>query len=133
MSNEVKALRQDDPNEGVKGDLGKPDLSLISPIWIMGVASTLTYGAKKRGAHNWRKGLKITRLVAGALRHIFQFLGGEDLDHDPNCSDCKKEDCVKHSGNHHLDCASCNLMFARELLVTKPEMDDRYRPETKEN
>jgi hypothetical protein len=120
-------LRQDSPNEGVKGDSGKPDLSLLSPTWIFGVGEVLTYGAEKRGAHNWRKGLKITRLCAGALRHIFQFLAGEDLDRDPSCEGCKANDCLKHSGLHHLDCASCNLMFARELLVTRPELDDRYK------
>ncbi len=130
------ALRQDAPGEGVKGDNGKPDLSLLSPIWVFGVASTLTYGAKKRGAHNWRKGIKTTRLVAGALRHIFQFIGGEDYDFDANCPDCQAhkaggEPCEKHSGQHHLDCASCNLMFARELLTTRPDLDDRYKGEPK--
>jgi hypothetical protein len=126
-------LRQDAPGQGVKGDAGKPDLSLISPVWIFGVADVLTYGAKKRGAHNWRKGLAITRLCAGALRHIFQFLMGEDLDRDDDCEGCRiadanpAEPCTKHSGKHHLFCASCNLMFASELLVTRPDLDDRFK------
>lgn len=132
-SEENSLLRRDSPNEGIKGDAGKPDLSLLSPIWIMGVGATLSYGALKRGAHNWRKGLKITRLCAGALRHIFQFLSGEDHDRDENCPGCQNNDCVKHSGQHHLDCASCNLMFARELVVTRPDLDDRYKLFNKEN
>lgn len=128
-----EVLKQDAPGQGVKGDAGKPDLSLLSTIWIFGVADVLTYGKVKRGAHNWRKGLAITRLCAGSLRHIFQFLGGEDIDRDDNCEGCQNfdktgEHCTKHSNKHHLDCASCNLMFARELLVTRPDLDDRYKP-----
>lgn len=127
------ALRQDAPGQGVKGDAGKPDLSLLSAIWIFGVGDVLTYGSQKRGAHNWRKGLAITRLMSGALRHIFQFLAGEDIDRDDNCPDCQRfdktgEHCTKHSNKHHLFCASCNLMFASELLVTRPDLDDRYKP-----
>lgn len=126
------ALRQDAPNEGLKGDAGKPDLSLLSPIWMFGMGRVLTYGAKKRGAHNWRKGLKITRLCAGALRHIFQFLKGENIDRDDSCDGCKnydktKEPCANHSNEHHLYCAGCNLMFASELLETRPDLDDRYK------
>ena len=129
------ALRLDAPGQGVKGDAGKPDMSLLSSIWLFGVADVLTYGSKKRGAHNWRKGLAITRLCSGALRHIFQFLKGEDIDRDDNCPGCQAFDkdptnlCPNHSNKHHLDCAACNLMFARELLVTRPDLDDRYKIE----
>jgi hypothetical protein len=134
MNEQISALRQDAPGEAVKGDAGKPDMSLISSIWIFGVADVMTYGAAKRGPHNWRKGLKITRLCAGALRHIFQFLGGEDLDRDDSCVGCQnfdatQEPCPKHSNKHHLHCASCNLMFASEMLVTRPDLDDRYKGE----
>jgi hypothetical protein len=127
------ALRQDAPTEGVKGDAGKADLSLLSSLWIFGVSDVLTYGSAKRGAHNWRKGLKITRVLAGVLRHVFQYLTGEDYDTDPNCPGCiqfKKDNsilCEKHSQKHHLLNASCGLMFAYELSVTRPDLDDRYK------
>lgn len=71
--------------------------------------------------------------MAGALRHIFQFLAGEDLDRDDNCPGCQEFDkdnskpCTKHSNKHHLLCASCNIMFAYELLMTRPELDDRFK------
>lgn len=124
-------IRQDAPGQAVKGDAGKPDLSLLSPIWIFAVAEVLTYGEKKRGRWNWRKGMALSRMLAAALRHIFQFLNGEDYDFDPNCEDCKKGDCLKHSGKCHLDNAACMLMFARELWETRPDLDDRYKPEVK--
>jgi hypothetical protein len=99
--------------QGVKHDTDKPDLSLVSPIWITGVARVLTFGKKKYAAHNWRKGIETSRLLAACLRHIFAFLSGEDR--DPETGEC------------HLDHASCCLMFARELWETRPDLDDRYK------
>ena len=133
-----EVLRQDAPGAAVKGDLGKPDFSLLSTKWLWQVCETLTYGAKNRGPNNWRKGLAITRLIAGALRHIFLFLDGENIDTDPTCAGCIARDsggiaCVKHSNMPHLACASCNLMFASELMVTRPDLDDRYKGEPKAN
>jgi hypothetical protein len=101
---------------GIKHDGEKPDLSLFSPLWINGVAQVLTFGKRKYSAHNWRKGIQISRLMAACLRHIFAFIGGEDFDPE--------------TGLSHLDHASCCLMFARELIVIKRQQcDDRYRKE----
>ena len=101
---------------GLKNDDEKPDLSLFSATWLFGVGSVLTFGKKKYAAHNWRKGIKISRLMAAALRHILAFNNGEDADPE--------------SGLSHLDHASCCLMFARELIETRrKEVDDRYRME----
>lgn len=106
---------------GIKYDQDKPDLSLLSSVWIYGVGAVLTFGKKKYDAHNWRKGLQLSRLLAAALRHIFAFLNGEDRDPE--------------TGLPHLDHASCCLMFAREMWSTRPDMDDRFKFETndKEN
>lgn len=104
----MKALKK-----GIKHDSGKAQLELLSPTWLLGVGSVLTFGAKKYAAHNWRHGLKQSRLLGAALRHVVAYLGGEDLD--------------KESGLSHLYHASCCLMFASELRLTHPELDDRYR------
>lgn len=105
----------DNQTQGTKLDQDKIDLSLLSTLWIMGVGQVLTFGKKKYAAHNWRKGIQMSRLLAASLRHIFAFLGGQDL--DPETGLC------------HLDHASCCLMFARELWQTRPELDDRYKGE----
>jgi hypothetical protein len=102
------------PTQAKKFDHEKPPLSLISSIWINGVGQVLAFGCKKYGAHNWRNGLELSRLLSAALRHIFAFIGGEDLDPE--------------TGLNHLDHASCCLMFARELFATRNDMDDRYKP-----
>jgi dATP/dGTP diphosphohydrolase len=98
---------------GIKNDSEKVRLDLLSPIWLLGVGSVLTFGARKYAAHNWRKGLERSRLLGAALRHILAYLGGEDYDLE--------------TGLLHLYHASCCLMFASELHSTHPHLDDRYK------
>lgn len=71
---------------GTKHDTGKPDLSLLSPSFIFGLGAVLDFGAKKYAAHNWHKGIALSRPMAAALRHIFAFLSGEDLDPESGLS-----------------------------------------------
>jgi len=99
--------------EGVKDDSEKNRLDLLSSRWIEGVGHVLTFGAKKYEAHNWRKGIKFSRLLGACFRHLFAFLRGEDKDPE--------------TGLSHLLHASCCLMFLFELSETKPELDDRYK------
>lgn len=101
------------PEEGVKHDQSKEPLSLLSRVWLLGVASVMAFGARKYDTHNWRGGIKRSRLISAALRHIFAYNEGEDLDSE--------------TGLSHLDHASCCLMFARELHETRPDLDDRYK------
>lgn len=98
----------------IKYDQEKVQLDLLSSRWIFGMGRVLTFGAKKYAAHNWRSGLKRSRLLGAALRHIFSYLGGED--NDPE------------TGLLHLHHASCCIMFASELHETRPELDDRWKP-----
>lgn len=98
---------------GVKHDQAKPQLELLSSIWLVGVAQVLTFGARKYAAHNWRKGIALSRLLGACLRHVMAFLGGEDRDPE--------------TGLSHLYHASCCLMFASELHETRPDLDDRYK------
>lgn len=99
--------------KGRKNDQKKPQMELLSPLWLVGVARVLTFGARKYSAHNWRQGLAASRCLGAALRHIAADLSGEDLDPE--------------TGLPHLHHASCELMFASELRVTRPDLDDRYK------
>ncbi len=112
---------------GTKHDDGKPDFSLLSSVWLVGVVRVLTKGKAKYAAHNWRLGIQIARLLAGVMRHIALFLAGIDYDVNPKCEGCIAGNCKKHTGEHHLSCASCGLMFATELALTRPDLDDRYK------
>lgn len=102
--------------EAVKHDQEKVQLDLLSASWIFGVGEVLTFGAKKYAAHNWRAGLQRSRLLGATLRHVFAYLRGEDFDSE--------------TGLLHLYHASCCLMFASELHETRPDLDDRWKPES---
>ena len=99
---------------GIKHDSDKPDMSLLSSFSINELAKVLSFGKEKYAAHNWRKGIQISRLIAAAQRHMFAFNGGEDKDPE--------------SGLSHLAHAMCCMMFAIEMMEVKPELDDRYVP-----
>lgn len=99
--------------EGMKHDQGKPQMDLISPEFLFGLARVLTMGAQKYSSWNWAKGIALMRVFGALQRHLWAWAGGEDNDQE--------------SGLSHLDHASCELMFLRTLSVKKPELDDRYK------
>lgn len=72
-------------------------------------------GAKKYGRYNYCEGMEVTRLAAAALRHIHQFLDGEDLDPE--------------SGASHLGHARCNLAMILHTLELGTAIDNRRKKE----
>ena len=98
---------------GVKADDGKPMMDLLDPAFLEGTAQVLTFGAKKYAPHNWRKGIKASRLIAACLRHLCAIMRGEDLD--------------KETGLHHGYHLACEVMFLTSMLTTRKDMDDRYK------
>lgn len=101
-----------DGAEGIKFDNSKPDLTDIplEAMWAMGQA--LTHGQKKYGKSNFRNGMKASRQISAALRHIYQHLSGEDIDPDSKAP--------------HLGCALASLAMACYTLKNYPEHDDRF-------
>lgn len=102
---------------GRKDDDGKPRTDLLSAIALEGTACVLAHGAKKYGPHNWRRGIKWSRLIAALLRHTFAFMRGEDLDPE--------------TGLPHLDHMSCCVTFLQEFFRTRADLDDRYKEPAK--
>lgn len=100
-------------NPGTKFDAGKPPLDLMEMEYVEEIAQVLAFGARKYAAHNWRKGIGVTRNLAAACRHLFKVMRGEDIDPE--------------SGLHHLAHAGCCLMFAWWTLKYRPQFDDRWR------
>lgn len=93
-------------------DTGKPRLELLDPYAMRQVGLVLAFGAHKYpSAKNWTKGIEYTRLIGSALRHIFSYMGGEDLDPE--------------SGLPHPAHAMCCLMFLLGMTQLHPELDDR--------
>lgn len=103
---------------GTKHDSEKIRMELLSAHWVEGVGRVLTFGAKKYDAHNWRKGISFSRLLGAAFRHLYAILRGED--NDPE------------TGLSHWLHLSCCCMFAYEMTLTRPDLDDRYKVEVKQ-
>lgn len=113
MSNNNKQVPiGNNTNAGLKYDSEKPRMDLVDPYAIEQVAKVLGFGAKKYEAHNWRKGLQWSRLIAGVLRHVNAFNDGEDLDPE--------------TGISHAAHAMCGLMFLVNYTKTHKSLDDRY-------
>lgn len=102
------------PDGAIKYDGEKPRMDLLDPLALEGLATVLTFGAQKYAAHNWRKGIANTRLIAAMLRHLFAIMRGEDIDPE--------------SGLPHIDHVGCCWMFLSNNMKVRPEMDDRWRP-----
>ncbi len=107
-----KAVDQIKNCEAVKFDDGKAPLSLLPRRALEEEALVLAHGAKKYGTHNWRKGMKFSRLADACLRHIYAFLDGEDKDEE--------------SGLSHLAHARCCLAFLLEYEGRRLGTDDRF-------
>lgn len=98
---------------GVKHDQGKPDYSYISRELMDEMARVREFGAIKYSRDNWRNGFKYQRSIAAALRHIFAFKDGEDLDHE--------------SGLTHIGHALCCLEHLLYDFKHHKHNDDRFK------
>lgn len=94
---------------------GKPRLSFLATRALRTLAQVYMYGAEKYNPDNWRKGRPSTDLIDSAMRHMFAYLEGEDVDPE--------------SGLSHAAHAAWNLLTLVEQETTHPELDDRYRPD----
>lgn len=74
-------------SEGRKFDNGKPRVSLVMMSKaILEVAKVGTMGASKYGDHNFRDGMKWSRIVDADLRHLLKYLDGELIDDESKLS-----------------------------------------------
>lgn len=85
--------------EFMKYDTDKPRVSLVDPMFILGTAEVLTFGAKKYEVNNWKKlpYKELWRVQDSLLRHTMSYLDGEYIDEE--------------SGLEHLKHIACNVMF----------------------
>lgn len=101
-----------DLSQGNKLDQDKVRMDLLSPIALEKIARVMTFGADKYAAHNWRKGIIWSRVIAAMLRHIFAYMRGERKDPE--------------TGISHMAHVGCCVMFILEFEETHPQFDDLY-------
>ena len=104
---------------GLKFDSEKPRMDLLPPKAIFEVAKVLGFGAEKYGPENWRLLDNLQgRYTAGALRHIFAHMDGEELDPE--------------SGTSHLAHALCCLLFKLEVELENAKIEEEEPRESDE-
>ena len=82
-----------------KQDNGKPQLTLIEPEFINGVANVLGFGAEKYARGQWKLATPndVVRFKDALLRHSLAYANGEEIDPDS-----------EQSHAYHI---ACNAMF----------------------
>lgn len=113
--NDYKELNTPQPIAGIKYDGGKPRMDLLDFTALEGLAKVLTFGAEKYAAHNWRGGIHYSRLLSAMLRHISAIQRGEYIDPE--------------SGLPHIHHVGCCWMFLANMMETRPDMNDLWRPD----
>lgn len=104
--------------QGLHFDDGKPDVSLLPPHALLAVSQIMTLGAKKYAADNYRNGIAFRKLLASALRHQIQWLGGENMDLE--------------SKESHLAHAGADILMLLQMMRDRPDLDDRWRSNAKQ-
>lgn len=102
---------------GNKFDQGKAQLSMLPRVALEQEAKVMEFGANKYGKFNYKKGMKWSRLLDAALRHVIAFSSGEN--HDPE------------TGYSHLAHARCCLGFLLEYADQNLGEDDRLPKDEK--
>ncbi len=97
---------------GVKYDQEKPIMALLPAEALEEEAWVWTFGAKKYGYWNWKKGLVYTRIISAILRHTMAIMKGEDID---------PESGRLHAA--HIRC--CAGMLISFQLAGRKDLDDR--------
>jgi hypothetical protein len=100
--------------EGRKDDQGKNRLDLLPFTALEEVGKVLTHGASKYGDHNWKKGMKWSRLLGAALRHVFAWASGAGKDSE--------------SGLSHLAHAACCILMLLEYELWRMGENDIFEP-----
>jgi len=100
----------------MKADGHKTRLELLPFAALEEVGKVMTWAVEKKGypAGNWRLCGSQRRYLGAALRHLFAWGRGEDLDPE--------------SGYSHVAHASCCCLMLLGIILDGKAEDDRERP-----
>ena len=105
-------------SSALRYDEGKLRVDLVPPQWVEWLAEVFTIGAKKYAEHNWKKGMKFSRMQGSMMRHLLKWQKGEKTDEE--------------SGLHpllHVAWNALALVYYEKHWM--PEWDDREFKESK--
>ncbi len=98
--------------QGAKFDFGKNRYDLLDPYALDEVTKIYTFGCDKYQDHNWRKGIKWSRVFGALMRHSWAFWRGEEIDSE--------------SGLHHMAHAAWNCLTLINYSKYRKDFDDRF-------
>ena len=96
-----------------KHDSDKVRFELLDSYALEEIAKVFTFGARKYSDHNWRGGLKYSRLFGALMRHCWAWFRGEDKDFE--------------TGISHLAHAGCCIIMLLWTEKHKKSLDDRFK------
>lgn len=111
--------RQRSVHGGVKDNRSKSRVDLIPASALMAVGEVMARGAEKYKPHNWRLGLGWSDTIGSALRHLYAFNEGQDLDPE--------------TGLSHVAHAACQVLFLLTYVLEGGGTDDRFTSTDKED
>ena len=89
---------------------GKGRMDLLPMSALIELSVHCEKGARKYGTHNINKGVPQSSLISSGMRHLVKYNRGD-------------------TDENHLAAAAWNIMWALEQSVTRPDLNDLYRPE----
>lgn len=105
-------IERKEPNPKDATGSGKVGLSVLPLPALLEAAVGATEGARKYGRHNWREeGARASTFFDAAIRHLFAWWEGEDLD--------------PASGVNHVSKAVADLLILRDSIMRGQAVDDR--------
>ena len=105
-------------------DKGRGRPSLISPVLIHRLGVLLQEGAEHYGADNWIKGMPYRRTADSIIRHIFQWLAGDE-EEDHLAAICFGAMCLMTYEETWLQSEVRLTEGPEPSNVMKPSLDDR--------
>lgn len=109
-----RAEANQEPQKAKTDDSKKPPLAKLPWKALRAVSGVQIYGHKKYGDfYNYKKGMEVSRQISCSMRHMADYLDGDDID--------------KESGHLHLAHAACRILFALENILDGTATDDRYK------
>ena len=111
-SKNICAQDVNNTSTGLKFDDNKPMFSCLPPHGLTELGKIAALGASKYGKDNYRGGIKVSRLLDAAYRHLIYASDGKDHD--------------EVDGNNHLASVAWNVLAALQVIKDYPELDDRY-------
>lgn len=106
-------MSQELPKSAMRFDENKLRFDLLPPEVLIELTRVYSMGALKYDDHNWRKGMKWSKVYRCIFSHVLKWALGQTVD--------------KETGCHHLMLAAWNCCTLFMYQLHKLGVDDRFK------